>query len=506
MQGQAHSIKNPPVTQPHHSLNCSRMARTYPLTFDYNEFLGRKANPLSFTSLRLIDIRNGHSQYLSTIGQLVVALPKLMDPASRFALQGHIARPGQTRLRHSMRAANWFLLPSDRTFRQSSSSLQYFFIRQVRCVVLRGGDVTLPPWERYLNWVHETTPPPSRDHSKENLPPTEEPLKLPRKMRPCKIQGKHHHQHPLITGSQPGTSQSPSPAMSTQVKHPQTFQHPQHPQPPSSATNHISGRPNLLDQAELGRLYKPARSSISKESTTRSRRDNFSGSNLSFTGLQRSHRDYFSWSPSGQINKNVTLTDPYREARTAVSKRSGPAQTPPRIALPDVHLDIGAALPEAAATCRIPHADRPPVVLDIPGSTLEPSEPNRRTDSPSRGPRPPRRGHKWPRNPLSPFVMPPQEATFHRRQMVRIPAPLYRHQKVLGETLIPRTQQSAIKDIPTTPLDPLVLWPSNKGSPGHPTLLIPCKKILKEKSKRVAFNKGYPATVSKELGYQRWSI
>ena len=76
-------------------------------------------------------------------------------------------------------------------------------------------------------------------------------------------------------------------------------------------------------KAELGRLYKPARSSISKESTTRSRRDNFSGSNLSFTGLERSHQDYFSGSPSGQLKKNVSLTDPYREVRTAASKRSG---------------------------------------------------------------------------------------------------------------------------------------------------------------------------------------
>ena len=256
--------------------------------------------------------------------------------------------------------------------------------------------MTLPPWERYLNWVHETNPPPSRDHGKENLPPPEEPCKLCRKMRPRRKQRKHHQQHRIITGNQPGTSQSPSPAMSTPVKHPQAFQRPQHPQPPSSATNHNSGRPNLLDQAELGRLFIPARSSISKESTTRSCRDNFSGSNLSFTGLQRSHRDYFSGSPSGQINKNATLTDPYREARTAVSKRSGPAQTPPLTALPDVHLDTGAALPEAAATSRIPRADHPPVVLDIPGSIPEPSEPKRRKGPPSRSGSP-RRGHKRPR-------------------------------------------------------------------------------------------------------------
>ena len=197
--------------------------------------------------------------------------------------------------------------------------------------------------------------------------------------------------------------------MSTPVKHPWTFQRPQYPQPPGSAANHNSERPNLLDQAELGRLYKPARSSISKESTTRSRRDNFSGSNLSFTGLQRSHRDYFSGSPSGQLNKKVSLTDPYREARIAGSTRSGPAQTPPRAALPDVHLDIGAALPEAAATCRIPRADRPPVVLDIPGSTLERPEPLRRTESPRRGSRSPRRSHKRPRNRSSPSPRRPRK-------------------------------------------------------------------------------------------------
>ena len=227
VQGHAHAIKSPPVTQPHHSSKRSKMARTYPLTVDYNECLGRKVNPLSFASLRLVDLRNGHSQYLSTIGQLIDALPKSMDPASRFALQGHIACPRQTHFHHSMRAAIWFLLPSDGTFRRSSTSLQYSLTRQGQRVVLRGGDVTLPPLEHYLNWVHETAPPPSRDHGKENLPSPEEPRKLPRKMRPSRRQGKHHHHHLSQTGSQPGTSQLPSPAMSTPVKHPQTFQCPQ---------------------------------------------------------------------------------------------------------------------------------------------------------------------------------------------------------------------------------------------------------------------------------------
>ena len=183
-----------------------------------------------------------------------------------------------------------------------------------------------------------------------------------------------------VFGSLPGTSQSPSPAMSASVKHSQPFQRPQHPQPPHSAANHNSARPNLLDQAELGRLYKPARTSISKKSTTRSRRDYFSRSNLSFTCSQRSHRDYFSGSPSGHLNKNWTC----REARTAVSERSDPAQTPPRAALPDVRLDVGAEQPEAAATSCIPRAERPPVVLEIPGSISEPSELCRCPDTPGK--------------------------------------------------------------------------------------------------------------------------
>ena len=55
-QGQAHAIISPPGTRPPHSANCSKMTRTYPLTIEYNDCLGRKANPLSFASLRLVDL------------------------------------------------------------------------------------------------------------------------------------------------------------------------------------------------------------------------------------------------------------------------------------------------------------------------------------------------------------------------------------------------------------------------------------------------------------------
>ena len=96
--GRVCTMKGPPGNPPHQSEKSSRMARTYPLTVPYNQYLGARVDPLSFTSLRLEDLRNGQSQYLSTMQQLVEALPKTEDPSSLYALRGHIARPGQKRL------------------------------------------------------------------------------------------------------------------------------------------------------------------------------------------------------------------------------------------------------------------------------------------------------------------------------------------------------------------------------------------------------------------------
>ena len=183
--------------------------------------------------------------------------------------------------------------------------------------------VTRPPLESYLNWITDPAPIPPRNEVRENLPPSAEPCKLPCKMRPRR-QRKEHHHHVGANGSAPGTSQPPRCARSTPVKHPQPLVRLQHPQPPGPAANHNSARPDLLDQAELDR-----RPSISKDATTRSHRDNFSGSNLSFNCSQRSHRDYFSRSPCQALNKNWHLTGPLREASSAsaiaVRKRSGPS-------------------------------------------------------------------------------------------------------------------------------------------------------------------------------------
>ena len=190
--------------------------------------------------------------------------------------------------------------------------------------------------------------------------------------------------------------------MRAPVKHPLTTQRPQNPQPPSPAANHNLSRNYLQDHSESRQVYKPARPSIQQDSTTRSRRDYFSGSGLSSPALQRSHRDSFSGSPSGQLTKKIQLTDPLREARIAGGWRPGPVQSHSRTAHPDVRLDIDAALPEAAAVSR---AERPPVVLEIPES--EQLEPARRSESPrSRGSRSPRRRHHNGQEPLFSAIRP----------------------------------------------------------------------------------------------------
>ena len=87
------------------------------------------------------------------------------------------------------------------------------------------------------------------------------------------------------------------------------------------------------------------------------------------------------------------MTDPLREASSAsviaVRESPDPTQTPSCDALPEVSLDVEAETPEAAATARIPRADRPPVVLEIPSSHPEQSEPRRCPETPCKWFRPP---------------------------------------------------------------------------------------------------------------------
>ena len=102
-----------------------------------------------------------------------------------------------------MRVAIWWLLLSDGIFCRASDSPQYYLTRQGRQVVLRRGDVTLPPLERYLTWVPDSAPPPTRYHgdltspapsgnrdNQENTPPQDASRKLLRRLQPRRRRGK----------------------------------------------------------------------------------------------------------------------------------------------------------------------------------------------------------------------------------------------------------------------------------------------------------------------------
>ena len=147
------------------------MARTYPLSLSYGTCLGHLEDPYSFTSLYLEDLHNGQKTYIHYIQQLTNAIPKSLDPTSRFALRAQVTPPGHQRLRFSMRAALWWLLPSDGNFRRAPNGLHYFLARQGRCVVLRGGNVTVPFYDSRLNWVHDPAPHPSRRLESTNTVP-----------------------------------------------------------------------------------------------------------------------------------------------------------------------------------------------------------------------------------------------------------------------------------------------------------------------------------------------
>ena len=138
------------------------MARTYPLSLKYGPCLGHLEDPYSFSSIYLEDLRSGRREYIHHIQQLSDAIPKSLDPTSRFALRAQVTPPGHQRLRHSLRAALWWLLPSDGDFRRASNGLHYYLARQGRRVVLRGGNITIPFHESRLNWVHDPAPSPPR--------------------------------------------------------------------------------------------------------------------------------------------------------------------------------------------------------------------------------------------------------------------------------------------------------------------------------------------------------
>ena len=172
----------------------------------------------------------------------------------------------------------------------------------------------------------------------------------------------------------------------------------------------ITIRSTDLTRTTLKGVHKPTQPSIQEDSAHRLRRDSFSGSGFSSPALQRSHRDSFSESPPGQLNKEISLTDSNREARIAGGSRRGIVYLLPRAARPDTRLEVNAAPPEAAALSR---AERPPTIVDIP-KTGRLEDTRCPESSQKRGSRSPRcHTRKWPRN-RSSGVYRPKKRSPHR--------------------------------------------------------------------------------------------
>ena len=113
---QACTIKGPPLPSGPPSLSEKHVAQTYLLSLAFNQCLASKEDPYAFSSVHLEDLRSGNVEHLVTMQQLVDAIPKTMDSASRFALRGQVTPTRHQCLHHSIKAALWWLVPSDGEF------------------------------------------------------------------------------------------------------------------------------------------------------------------------------------------------------------------------------------------------------------------------------------------------------------------------------------------------------------------------------------------------------
>ena len=376
------------------------MARTYPLLLAFNQCLDSKE-----------DLRNGETEYVVTVQQLIDAIPKTLDPASRFALRGQVTPSGHQRLRHSMRAALWWLLPSDGDFRRASSGIHYYLARQGRRVVLRGGDVTQPLYERRMNLVHDPALPASRrptvdlsdtpvDFSDNPVNCSDTPASTiisaslgaplapphpknsqrrrrrrnhrsanqnsaPRSATPVTPDERWANKNSATqSATQPqSAANDPSQMMSTPVYQHPSFHSSHLSQPHFPAANGNSAFLSGLDRCRFPGLYKPAHLDPRQDLTATLTRVNNSGSGFSSPSLLQPCTKPFSGLPSRR-----QMTSPTREAGEATRERPGVVYPLLSSAQrPDTRVVIEAALPEAAA---LDHRARPPTVLEIGDTSL----------------------------------------------------------------------------------------------------------------------------------------
>ena len=110
-----------------------------PQLLRYEQCIGFREGPHTFSSLVLEDLHTGHKENLGDTQQLLAALPRSLDPSSRLTLIAQVAPPGQRCLPQAMRASLQWILPSDGEFQSGPDGQRYYLARQGRRVVLRGG-------------------------------------------------------------------------------------------------------------------------------------------------------------------------------------------------------------------------------------------------------------------------------------------------------------------------------------------------------------------------------
>ena len=384
------------------------------------------------------------------VQQLVNAIPKTLDPASRFALQGQVTPTGHQRLRHS-RAALWWLLPSDGGFRRAPSGLHYYLACQGRRVVLRGGDVTQPLFESRMNWVYDPAPPAPRratvdysdtpvnsrdtpahtsdtpasaiDISASSRAPLASPHPKKSRRRRRRRNRRSANENSALRSATPVTpderwanrnsasqratqhqsaASDPTQMMSTSVYKEQSFHSSHLPQPLVPATNRNAAFQFGLDHCRFPGLHKPVLPDPSQDLTANPSRVNNSGSGLSSPSLLQPCTKPFSGWPA-----RFQMTCPTREAGEAIRERPGVVYPLlPSAQRPDTRVVIEAALPEAAALDR---QAQPPTVVEIGDTSLpqQASSPRRRASR--------RQSRKRRRNCSTGVYRPPKRSPPHGR-------------------------------------------------------------------------------------------
>ena len=313
-----------------------------------------------------------------------------------------------------MRAALWWLLPSDGEFQRAPSGTQYYLARQGRRVVLRGDDVTQAGFGSRVNWIYDPAPPAPRratlhssnssvsisrnsvrSHNKpvsvrdnhrneasaiatrgsSGAPPSPAlPKKCRRRRRrqarravnrnsgtisAAPVTSDERWANQLAAGQAGATQPQPEDSDPTSTRRTAVY-------PPSwivsdSPANENSPFQLGLESSRIPGLYKPAVSDQQQDTPARTFRVKNSGSGISSPPYLLPYTKPFSGRPTGSL-----MTGPTREAGEALRSRSWIVYPLlPHAHRPDTSVTVDAALPEPAAFQR---QDLPPTVVEIEAS------------------------------------------------------------------------------------------------------------------------------------------